>query len=468
MAATGLRIEARADGFHPEAIAVPAGTPVTIEFVRTAEKTCADAVVFPSSGERHELSLNIPVIVTLTVPAGQSVLFACPMDMYRGEVRAGSPGAAVPAESPDEANAAHDPSEIAHWTCSMHPSVKSQTPGTCPICSMDLVPVTRGEIETGVILVDAQRRQLIGVMTGTVERRAFVSEVRTVGIVRADEARVRDVTLRTRVWIDSVQADFTGKSVRKGEPLLRYFSPDLLQMQREYLLAAGRSAGGPDLRAGADTRLRLAGMELAQIEDLAKRGSALEQLTLTSPITGTVIEKHVVAGSEVEEGEPLYRIADLSSVWIEAEVYEQDIARMQVGQGARIALQSMVGRDFEGIVSYVYPSVDAMTRTGRVRFETANPEGALKLNMYADIRVDLPLGERLAVPESAVIHAGASYVAFVDLGEGRLEPRRLKVGVRTAGYIEVLDGLKEGETVVTSANFLIAAESKLKSGIEKW
>jgi Cu(I)/Ag(I) efflux system membrane fusion protein len=180
------------------------------------------------------------------------------------------------------------------------------------------------------------------------------------------------------------------------------------------------------------------------------------------------MEKHVVAGSAVKAGEALYRIADLSVVWVEAEVYEDDIARMEIGQRARIAVQGVPGREFEGTVSYVYPYLDGQTRTGRVRFEVPNPDGALKPEMYADVTAEIPLGERLAVPEGAVIYAGKSHVVFVDLGEGRLEPRRVKIGARTRDSVEIVEGVEEGETVVTSGNFLIAAESKLKSGIEKW
>jgi len=366
----------------------------------------------------------------------------------------------------------HDSDEVAYWSCSMHPSVKSSTPGTCPICSMDLTPVTRQEIETGVIVVDAQRRQLIGVTTSIAARRELNAELRTIGRVVAAETRLADVTLRYEAWIGQVFADFNGKEIRKGEPMFTFYNPQLWSLQEEYLEALRRGQGerapGETLADAAETRLRLWGIDEAQIEALRKRGSAIENLTMSAPITGTVLEKHIVAGSAVEAGMRLYRIADLSVVWIETEVYERDIPLIVKGQRARISLQGLANREFDGVVSYVYPDLNPDTRTGRVRFEVANPESLLKLDMYADVRVDLPLGEGVAVPEGAVIHAGRSHVVFVDLGEGRLEPRRVKVGSRTAEYIEILEGLSEGEMIVTSANFLIAAESKLKSGIEKW
>ncbi len=469
-AGTVVRIDVGAKGFSPETLSIAPGADQVLEFTRTADRTCATAVVFPATGKRFDLPLNSPVRVPVSLKPGETIAFSCPMDMYHGKIVASGQG-----EAPGSAHMdtdAHDPSDIAHWTCSMHPSVKSATPGKCPICSMDLISVTHGEIDTGVILVDARRRQLIGVTTGTVARREMDAEIRAVGRVVADETRLAEVTLRYEAWIGKVFADFTGKEIRKGEPMFTFYNPQLWSLQEEYLEALRRGQGeraqGGALASAAETRLRLWGIDEGQIEALRQRGSAIEHLTVSAPITGTILVKHIVAGGAVQAGEALYRIADLTSVWIEAEVYEQDIARMKLGQRAKIRIEGLPEREFEGTVSYVYPSLDAMTRTGRVRVDAPNADGALKLDMYAEVRVALPLGERLAVPESAVIHAGASHVAFVDLGEGRLEPRRLKVGARTADYIEVLEGLKEGETIVTSANFLIAAESKLKSGIEKW
>lgn len=450
------RIEITAEGFSPESVVVAPGGERVIEFTRKVENSCISAVVFPATGARHELPLDTPVRVTIPIAAGERIAFTCPMDMYHGEVVASDSGSAA---------AVHDHDEIAYWTCSMHPSVRSSTPGTCPICSMDLVSVTRGEVETGVILVDAQRRQLIGVTTDTVARRELSGELRMVGRVVVDETRFAEVALRYDAWIGDVLADFTGKAVRKGEPMFTFYNPQLWSLQEEYLEATRR---GTELAGAAETRLRLWGIDSAQIEDLRKRGKALEYLTINAPISGTVLEKHIVPGSAVEAGMALYRIADLSTVWIEADVNERDVQRIGVGQRARIALEGIPDADINGSVSYIYPDLNPETRTGRVRFAVPNAEGRLKLDMYADVYADLPFGERLSVPVGAVIYAGASHVVFVDLGEGRLEPRRVKIGVRAGELIEVLEGVQEGETVVTSANFLIAAESKLKSGIEKW
>lgn len=451
-----VRVEARADGFYPSALTLPPGEAVPVDFIRTAGNTCASAVEFGASGDRYELPLNEPVRIHVHVRPGESVSFACPMNMYTGTILAAGD------TERDEL------SEVAYWSCSMHPSVKSSVPGTCPICSMDLTPVTRHEVESGVIQVDAARRQLIGVTVDTAGPRMLSDAVRAAGMVMPDETRIHEVTLRTNAWIEEVRADYTGKLVKKGELLLTYFSPDLLQRQSDYLVSVSETARRAGLEAGERERLRVWGMETEQIDELAARGEAFEYIRVTSPITGTVIEKHVVAGSAVEMGEPLYRIADLSVVWIEADVYEEDIGRLAVGQRAQIAVQGLPGHEFEGTVTYVYPYLNGETRTGRVRFEVPNPDGLLKPDMYADVTALVSLGERLVVPEGAVIYAGQTNVLFVDLGEGRLEPRRVKTGVRTAGYVEILEGVTAGEVVVTSANFLIAAESKLKSGIEKW
>ncbi len=460
-----IRIEVGKSGFTPETVTVAADETKTLEFTRTVEGTCITAVVFPSSGERFDLPMGQSVRVPITIKAGMSEAFTCPMDMYHGKVVASDSESAAAAHD-------HDPNEIAYWTCSMHPSVKLSTPGTCPICSMDLVSVTRREVETGVILVDTQRRQLIGVTTDTVARRELNGEFRMVGRVVVDETRIAEVTLRYDAWIGEVFADFTGKGVRKGEPMFTFYNPQLWSLQEEFLEATRRgtekSAAGTALAYSAETRLRLWGIDSTQIEEVRTRGKASEYLRINAPISGTVIEKHVVPGSAVEAGMALYRIADLTTVWVEAEVAERDIQRLVVGQRARITLDGVPEADFTGAVTYIYPGLNPETRTGRVRFAVPNTEGRLKLDMYADVLADLPFGERLTVPVGAVIHAGASHVVFVDLGEGRLEPRHVKVGVGAEGFIEVLEGLREGEVVVTSANFLIAAESKLKSGIEKW
>lgn len=461
-----IEIEVGASGFSPEAVAVASNENLALRFTRTAEKTCITSVVFPGTGQEFELPYGEQVLVPLSIKPDEVVQFTCPMDMFHGAVMAS--GLAENSAATHE----HNSDEIAYWTCSMHPSVKSNTPGTCPICSMDLISVTKREVETGVIHVDAKRRQLIGLTTDAVTPREMGRELRLLGRVVVDETRVAEITLRYDAWIGEVFADYTGKVIHQGDPMFTLYNPQLWSLQEEYLEALRRGtenrSGGPGLAEAAETRLRLWGIGSEQIEKLKRSGKAEEYLTIRAPISGTVLEKVVLPGSAVDTGTALYRIADLSTVWIEAEVFEQDLQHLKVGQHARIILRDSAGVEVSGSIAYIYPELRTGTRTGRARIEIPNPNGELKLEMYADVYVNFLIGERLAIPESAVIYAGKSQVVFVDLGEGRLEPRRVEVGMRANGFVEITDGVHEGEVVVTSANFLIAAESKLKSGIEKW
>lgn len=366
---------------------------------------------------------------------------------------------------------------IAFWTCSMHPSVKSQDPGTCPICKMDLTSVTNEEVQSGVIFVDAQRRQLTGVRTTTVMEQNLDKTIRAVGVVTYDETRLTDVTLKYRGWIGEMFADYTGKHVTRGKPLLTIYSPELLSAQQEYLdAAAAANVPGRTSRVAesAKERLLLWDLTKSQLADLVERGKPLQYIPVLSPATGTIIHKMAVKGSAVEPGKMIYRIADLSTVWIEAELYEDEVPLVKVGQTVDVSVSYLPGKKFEGTVSYIYPYLDPKTRRGRIRIEVANEDGLLKPDMYANVYIKLPIGKRLAVPEEAVLYGGENNVVFLDLGEGRMRPQRVKLGVRATDsglgmdLIEVLDGLKPGDTVVTSGNFLIASESKLKSGIEKW
>lgn len=465
--ATGevTHIEAGAKGFSPDVVSLSSGDHV-LEFTRKVN-TCITSVVFSPGIGQFELPLNTPVRIPVSLKPGETISFTCPMEMYNGKV-----ATLDQAAEGDPAHASHDPSETAYWSCSMHPSVRSATPGTCPICAMDLVPVTHGEIESGIITIDAQRRQLIGLRTGVVERRHLTSETSTSSVILPDETRLHDVVLRVDGFVGTLHADFVGKHVEKGEPLLTYYSPEAVAAQDEFLqsVRTGQDTGGhaEKLRASAETRLRRLGLDDSQIKEIAASGKTREYLTLYAPATGTILEKDVVAGSAVTAGERLFRIVDLSSVWIEARLYENEASLVKPNQPVRVSVPQLSGLSIEGTVSYMFPYLDEETRTGRIRVEVANPDGALKPGMYAEVALDFDLGEQLAVPEEAIVFAGKSHVAFIDLGEGRLQPRRVKIGRRAGDYIEILEGLKEGETVVTSANFLVAAESKLKSGIEKW
>jgi Cu(I)/Ag(I) efflux system membrane fusion protein len=412
--------------------------------------------------------------IRLTLVLGLTVLAAC-------HDAATDPTAPSPRASSNEPAARqlheHGGDEIAYYTCSMHTSVRSETPGNCPICGMKLIAVTREEVETGVITIDAQRRQTIGVTIEPVARRPLTVSVRAVGKVVYDDSRLADVTLKLRGWIGELYADTRGQLVRQGEPLFTLYSPELYAAQEELLSAAAsqktaRGSAAPDradyLVEAARRRLRLWDIGTAQIDRILRQGKALEYVPIASPVSGYVVEKNVVEGSAVEPGALLFRIAGLDQVWVEAEVYESDLGLIENGDAARVTLPYAPGRELQGEVSFVYPYLNDATRTGRVRIELSNTDLALKPDMYANVELEKPLGELLAVPEDAVLHAGLRNFVFVDLGEGRLRPKAVVLGRKGGDFVEVREGLAEGDRVVTSGTFLVAAESRLKRDMEHW
>jgi len=322
---------------------------------------------------------------------------------------------------------------------------------------------------SGRIAVDVRRRQLIGVTTARVQRQRLRPAIRAAGQVTYDERRLTDVALKFDAWIGKLHANYVGAPVRRGEILLSVYSPELVSAQEEYLDTLRRRKTGKDtLSAAARRRLARWNMGTAEIRALESRGVGSDYVSIRAPASGTVIEKNIVAGTAVKAGDTLMRIADLTTVWVEAQVYEYEVSLVRIGMAAEITLPNLPGRIFEGRVSYIYPALDGPTRTARLRIELDNPEGLLHPQAYAQVQLIADLGERLLVPDSAVIYAGATRVVFVDSGQGYLEPRKVSVGHRAENAIEVLEGLSEGEMVVTSGNFLIAAESKLKAGIDQW
>jgi Cu(I)/Ag(I) efflux system membrane fusion protein len=360
--------------------------------------------------------------------------------------------------------------EIAFWTCSMHTSVESAEAGTCPICSMDLVPVTREEATTGIIHLDAQRRQAIGVTTEPVALVPLTAAIRATGKVVYDETRLADVTVKYQGWIRRLYVDRPGQPVARGRPLFTLYSPELYAAQREYLtVLAGRGPGrSPELVQAARQRLLLWDLTQEQIDRLEASGEADAEIPILSPVSGYVVEKHVVEGAAVEAGMQLFRLAALDRVWVEAEVYESELPLVGVGDAATVRLPYLPGRSFPATVGFVYPYLDATSRTGRVRLELPNPRLELKPDMYAEVEIVRRLGERLAIPEEAILYAGDRRFVFLDLGDGRLKPQRVELGLRAGDRVEILEGLEAGDVIVTSGNFLVAAEARLRLDMEHW
>lgn len=333
------------------------------------------------------------------------------------------------------------------------------------------------EIAPGTVQISPERQQLIGVRFGTVEKRALRKVIRTVGRIDYDEKRIGTVSPKISGWIEELYADFTGRFVRKGEPLLTIYSPELVSTQEEYLLAlkARRdwskspfsevSEAGNLLADSARRRLKLWDISDEQIQALEESGQPRKALTLASPYTGYVLEKSVTRGQFVEAGMTLFKIADLSVVWLIADIYEYELPAIRLGQHAVIQMGIYPGDVFRGKAIYIYPYLDPQTRTAKVRFEFANPKGRLKPEMFGNVEIQADLGVRLAVPEGAVIDTGVRKVVIVDRGTGYFEPREVRLGAKAADFFEIIDGLEEGERVVTSANFLIDSESKLKEAV---
>ena len=333
------------------------------------------------------------------------------------------------------------------------------------------------EVAPGTVQITPKRQQLIGVKFGTVEMRPLEKVIRTVGRVDYDEKRIVTVAPKIGGWIEDLYVDFTGRFVKQGDPLLTLYSPELVSTQEEYLIAlrAKKSltkspfpevaGSGESLAESAKRRLKLWDISDDQIKTLEETGQSKKTLTLYSPFSGFVLEKTAYKGMNVMPGIALYKLADLSVVWLYADIYEYELPFIRLGQQASIQLSYIPGETFTGKAIYIYPSLNPETRTAKVRFEIPNSHERLKPEMYANVEIKVHLGQKLAVPEGAIIDTGLRQMAIVDKGSGYFEPREVKVGAKVENYYEVIKGLKAGERVVTSANFLIDSESKLKEAM---
>jgi Cu(I)/Ag(I) efflux system membrane fusion protein len=320
-----------------------------------------------------------------------------------------------------------------------------------------------------VVAISAERQQLIGVRTGKVARDRLLMSIRAVGIIEPDQTRLARLHLRVNGWVTKVHVNFVGQEVKQNERLLELYSPDLLATQLEYLLALesweaqGKPAGQRRLVDTARRRLELWGVPADELRELDRTRKARETLSLRSPIKGRVLKRNVQEGSYVEPATELYRIADLSVVWLQAKVYEYELPHVEVGQPVQVSLVSQPGTKIRGKVSFIEPVFQETTRTVKVRVAIDNPGGELRPGMYADLLIEHGMGKGLLVPESAVLRSGERNLAFRVLPGHRFEPVNVTLGGRFQERYQVLAGLKEGDTIVTSAGFLIDAESRLRS-----
>lgn len=344
---------------------------------------------------------------------------------------------------------------------------------------MDYIPVYQGDPGApGQVQIAVEKIQKLGVRTEVVSKRVLSHIVRAAGTVQIDERRQHVVTTKFEGWIDKLYVNATGQAVKRGETLLQAYSPELLSAQREYLIAAqgqkalqqGEEAARNGVRQLSDAslqRLRNWDISDAQLKHLLSSGQVTRSVPFVSPATGVVMEKAAVEGMRFGPGEILFKIADLSNIWVIAEVYEQDLPMLRVGQPASVRVTSFPGQTFKGNIGFIYPTLNPEVRTARVRIELANNDGLLKPAMFAN--VEFTGGDNkeavVAVPNSAVLDSGKRQLVLIQRGEGVFEPREVKLGMRTDGYTEILAGVEPQESVVVSANFLIDAESNLKAAL---
>jgi Cu(I)/Ag(I) efflux system membrane fusion protein len=364
------------------------------------------------------------------------------------------------------------------YTCGMHPQVIQDHPGNCPICGMKLTPIRKGDgvdtnaANSSAIKIDPVTIQNMNLKTTQITRGPLRKMIRTVGTIDYNETALAEVTTKFRGWIEKLNVDATGQLVHRGEPLFEVYSPELYSAQTEYLLAlnqTGTNSGANLMREIAVNKLKFYDISDAQIAELAKTHQVRKTLQVDAPMDGFVIEKMAVQGQMVDAGMKLYRIADLGIVWVLAQIYEQDLPFIQLGQEAIVRLSSLPDREFRGRVTFVYPSVDEKTRTVRVRLEFENPGYFLKPGMFVSVHISAELDpSALLIPDSAVLRSGAKNTVFVALDGGKFDARTVMLGAESEdGLLQVLGGLSEGERVVTSGQFMLDSESQLNEAIEK-
>jgi Cu(I)/Ag(I) efflux system membrane fusion protein len=341
---------------------------------------------------------------------------------------------------------------------------------------MEYLPVYEGEEEDGSsVTLSAGKVQRTGVRSEPAQMRLLSRPVRAPGIAKIDERTMRDVTMRADAFIEKLYVAETGKHIRAGEPLFRIYSPDIVRAEVDYSVATNGSGRTPaqiglDI-AGATQRLQNFDVPESIINQLkANKGAIATQIDWPSPVSGVIIEKNVIEGQKVNSGRMLYRIADLSRMWVIADVAEQDIGSVKVGAPASIVFRAYPDESFQGKVTFILHELAMTTRTAKVRIEIANPEHRILHDMFADVSIDAGDGDipRLSVPVAAVLDTGDRQVVLVDKGDGRFEPTRVRLGMRGDGYVEVKDGIAAGDNVVTTANFLIDAESNLKAALKNF
>jgi len=389
----------------------------------------------------------------------------CGMKLTAMRKQGGTAGASAP---PDER-------KIKYYKSTMMPGEVRETPGKDSM-GMDMVPVyedAAAAAESLAIEIDPVTTQNMGIRTAAVTRGPLRRAIRTVGVIDYDETTLADVTTKVKGWIEKLYVNATGQLVMRGDPLFEIYSPELYSAQVEYLLATDPSdkagAGSDALKTSAMTKLKFFDISDGQIAELEQTRQARKTLRIVAPQDGFVVEKMVVEGQMVDAGMRIYRLADLGLVWVQAQVYEQDLAYLKLGQEATVKLDYLPDREFRGRVTYIYPNVDEKTRTAKVRMEFHNPGYFLKPGMFATVHVTSELEPSvLLVPDMAILRSGEKTTVFVALDGGKFDPRTVTLGPQAENDMyQVLSGLKEGERIVTSGQFMLDSESQLREAIQK-
>jgi len=375
------------------------------------------------------------------------------------------------------------------YTCPMHPEIIQDEPGSCPICKMDLVPMEKAEDAPGSqpdthahrsasgvsgrsdrVIIDPVTVQNMGVRTAPVKRRKISRDIRLLGEVDVAETGLSVVNLRYSGWIEKIHVNETGSYVKKGQPLFRIYSPELVLAQEEFLNAL--KTGGPQspLAKSARARLELAGAGAWLVNAVEKNQKTFKTVTVPSAQNGYVLHKNIVKGSKVKAGQDLYRIGNLTNIWINVEIYEFDAPYIDKNDSARMELSFIEGKTFEGKVDYVYPYLDTESRTLKARLVFPNPGLKLKPGMFATIWIEAEAEpEALAIPSMAILRTGLRQIVFLTKGEGKFEPREIITGLTgDKGITQVISGLNEGDIVVTSGQFLMDSESRIQEALSKF
>lgn len=372
--------------------------------------------------------------------------------------------------------------KILYWYDPMHPAYKSDKPGTAPDCGMTLVPKyaddeSMAKMPMGTVTVSPEKQVMAGVRTAIVDRKPLIRDIRTTAQIVADETRIAHVHVKVSGYVEKVYVNYVGQLVKKGEPLFSLYSPDLVSTEEEYLIAKRGNAtlgnapfeevsqGAKSLLASTLQRLSLWDISDEQIRQIDLSGKVSRDLTFYSPVTGFVTDRKAFPQASVTPDTELYTISDLSTVWATADIYEYEVPYVRLGQRVSFSLSYYPGKIYTGNISYIYPTVDSQSRTIKVRIEIPNPGFDLKPQMFADAQLRIDYGTKVLIPQEAVLDSGTEQQVFVVHPGGMFEPRKVTLGPVVDGSVAVLTGLKAGETVVVSGNFLIDSESKLKNAM---